>query len=147
MIISFLVEFPMSYINNRGSIVQLYKGQKNFHLNCSASGYPRLRVTWKRKDIEISLNSSPNTHVYQKKSRTPPRHASSQLYFEEVYCHDTGEYTCESTIEGHDYVDADYVRVEVICKYKRLNLYAFFHLPKSMEDSTLDPIGESIFYE
>ena len=96
--------------------VQLYTWENNFRIICYTNGYPNPRVTWKRHGIEIlhATNSSVNTSVYQQIHKDF-RYALSELYFKEVYCHDARNYTCETSIEGYDYVRIQYV--ELICKY------------------------------
>ena len=113
---SFALEIPYNYRYNNGSIVQLYNGQRDYHFYCSALGYPKLQVTWKRNGTEILETFDSNTRVFQQKEKINHRAANSTLCFKEVYVNDAGVYTCESFIEGHDYIATDYVNVEVICK-------------------------------
>jgi hypothetical protein len=98
------------------SAVELYSGEKYFYIICHGSGYPNPRATWKRNGIEILdlWKSSANTRVYQQKYYGITD-ARSDLHFKKVYCNDAGNYTCEISVGGHDYVDTQYV--ELICKY------------------------------
>ena len=92
--------------------VQLFIGQEDERVSCRSSGYPNVRVTWKRNGIEIVdyLNRSSNTRVYQKRYKRTLS-GDSELHFEKLYCDDAGNYTCESSIDGYDYVDIRYFEV------------------------------------
>ena len=116
----FSVDLPYTHIIARGiwqiAEVELYSWEKDFRIDCHSHGYPNPRVTWKRNGIEIvdSLNSSVNTRVYQQRYERDITVIDSYLYFKEVYCHDAGNYSCESSVEGYDYVDIRYIKL--ICK-------------------------------
>jgi hypothetical protein len=92
--------------------VQLFIGQEDERVRCRSSGYPNVRVTWKRNGIEIVdyLNRSSNTRVYQKRT-TRTLSGDSDLHFKKVYWDDAGNYTCESSIDGYDYVDIRHIEL------------------------------------
>ena len=119
IVISLDLRVPRLYAHGIGpnNAVELYTWEKNFRIICYTNGYPNPRVTWKRNGIEIlsSTNISVNTRVYQREIYKWADFARSDLYFKEVYCHDSGNYTCESSIEGYDYIRIQYVHL--ICKY------------------------------
>ena len=82
--------------------VHIFIGQKYF-IECISSGYPNVRVTWKRNGVEIVdyLNASLSTRVCQRRRK----YGNSELNFKKVYRHDAGKYSCESSIDGYEYVD------------------------------------------
>ncbi len=106
--------------------VQLYNWQRNLRVVCAGSGYPNVRVTWKRNGSEIlsSINSTLNPRVYQIRFKSSDTVAVSLLLFKEMHCDDAGNYTCESSIDGHDHVDRKYI--ELNCKYYHHVLYIVF---------------------
>ena len=96
--------------------VELNRWLKDFNIHCYGWGYPGLKVAWKRvpNNILESLNSSTNARVYERRSHGQS-YLESYLHFNEVRCEDAGIYTCETSIEGYDYV---YTRsIELICEY------------------------------
>ena len=117
---------PRIFYLQKGPI-QLYNWQKNLRVACAGSGYPNVRVTWKRNGSEIlnSINSTLDTRVYQIKYKIEDTVAVSLLHFKEVYCHDAGNYTCESAIDGHDHVDRKYIQLN--CKYYHHLLYSILN--------------------
>ncbi len=126
--------------------VELYTWEKNFRIICYTYGYPKPRVTWKRNGIEIldSTNSSVNTRVYQQIFKWTD-FARSDLFFKEVYCHDAGNYTCESSIERYDYVRIKYVNL--ICEYFMCDSYpSSYHqlYDLSLLMHTISPSAETI---
>jgi hypothetical protein len=122
-IIEFFIGIPGSYVEARrdGSWwlgqVQLNRWLKGFAVRCHGRGYPNLKVAWKKvpNNILESLNSSTNTRVYESRDHGQD-YQISYLHFNEVHCEDAGNYTCETSIEGYDYVHTQ--SIELICKYK-----------------------------
>ena len=95
--------------------VELNKWLQGFRVRCHGWGYPNVRVAWKSAPNKIleSLNSSANSRVYQSEYYSQ-RDAIFFLHFKEVYCSDAGNYTCETYIDGYDYVHRQ--NIELICK-------------------------------
>ena len=110
----FLVRPRTFYISE--SPFQLFTWQKNLRFVCAGRGFPNIRVTWKRNGSEISnsTNSTLNTRVYQQNIKIDSTTVVRLLHFKEVYCHDAGRYTCESWLDGYNYIDTKYI--ELNCK-------------------------------
>ena len=95
---------------------ELNRWLKGFAVRCHGWGYPNVKVAWTKvpNNILESLNSSTNARVYESREHNLYRDIS-YLHFNEVHCDDAGNYSCETSIEGYDYV---YTRsIELICKY------------------------------
>ena len=93
--------------------VEINKWLKDFRITCYGQGYPNLRVAWisvPNKFLE-SLNSSARVYKSEYHSLAD---AYLSLHFKEVNCNDAGNYTCETYIEGYDYVHRK--NIELICK-------------------------------
>ena len=93
--------------------IQLHSWQRYLRIGCLATGYPDLRVNWKRNGTEIMDNSTVS-RVFQVRDTFGIQLAVSWLYFKEVQCRDAGNYTCESFLSGHNYIQR--AHTELICK-------------------------------